>query len=468
MNEAVELAKVQATTQSAQAPQVAEVHALSHEGRGIASVDGKTVFIEGALPNETVTFSVYKRHRRYNEAKVLEVLKPSKDRVEPACPHFSQCGGCSLQHMDAKAQIEFKQNVVLEQCRHFGGVEPLEILPPLLGPVFGYRRRARLGVKYVAKKNGVLVGFREKNGRFLADLNQCETLHPSVGRVIPDLKKLIMGMDAYLTIAQIEVAVGDSVTALVFRHLEPLCESDKKALFDFGQHFNIHIYLQAKGPDTILRLYPEELAAGGLTPEGRNGDQTPRLSYTLPEFNVQIPFQPADFTQVNADINVKMVKHAIELLQIEKTDSILDLFCGLGNFSLPMARTCEQVIGIEGSVEMVQRAKQNATVNAIKNAEFYAHDLLLPPEVSPQNLDWTKIPFTKVLLDPPRSGALAVVPWVAELNVSRIVYVSCNPATLARDVGEWVKHHGFRFEAVGVMDMFPQTTHVESIAVLSR
>lgn len=257
-------------------------------------------------------------------------------------------------------------------------------------------------------------------------------------------------MEAYLTIPQIEVAVGENFSVLLFRHLEPLSESDKKMLYEFGHDFKIHIFLQPKGPDSIEGLYPPNFSES--------------LYYRLSDFNVQIFFQPTDFTQINTDINVQMVKRAIELLDIQKTDRILDLFCGLGNFSLPMARFCHEVVAVEGSLEMVNRAKKNAEFNQIDNVKFYAEDLQIPLPPS----DWTKFTFDKILLDPPRSGALSLIPWIAEQKISRIVYISCNPATLARDIGEFVNKYGYRFEAIGVLDMFPQTTHVESIALLTK
>jgi len=426
---------------------IVTVHALSHEGRGIAKVEDKTVFIEGALPGETVTFVYQKRRRRYDEAKVIDVLTPSKDRVTPPCPHFMLCGGCSLQHLDPAAQIAFKQNVVLEQLQHFGGVIPETILPPVMGPTIGYRRRARLGVKYVVKKEKILVGFREKRSGLLADINQCEVLHPSVGKLILALKQLISELDAYSTIPQIEVAIGDKNTALVFRHLETLSKKDLHSLIAFGETHNIFIYLQPEGPDSVHRVSPAH-----ATP----------LSYLLPEFTLEFIFQPINFTQVNAEMNQKMVSTVVDLLNLQPTDRVLDLFCGLGNFTLPMATRAAKVVGVEGSALAVQSAQQNAQHNKISNVEFYEENL----QKSTFETLWVHQSYDKVLLDPPRTGAIEVIPFIASLGVKRMVYVSCNPATLARDVGELVKNHGFRLESVGVLDMFPHTTHIESIAVL--
>jgi 23S rRNA (uracil1939-C5)-methyltransferase len=431
-------------------PLIATIHALSHEGRGIASVRGKTIFIEGALPGETVTFSYQRKHKRYIEAKVEDIINHSSDRITAACKHFSKCGGCSLQHMDPTAQITFKQKVVLEQLCHFGGVEPREVLAPITGSLFGYRRRARLGVKFVAKKGGVLVGFREKNNHYLADLESCIVLDPSVGLLLTELKNLLSNMQAYREIPQIEVAIIDALAVLVFRHMVPLCGSDLEALINFGRLHKIAIYCQPSGPDSVHPIWhPEEYGY---------------LSYHLKDYEIEILFGPQDFTQINVEINQKMVKKAVELLEVKSTDRILDLFCGLGNFTLPFARFASEVIGVEGSQEMVKKAYQNAEHNGIKNVEFYANNLQGPLS----DVEWAKRSYDKLFLDPPRTGAQEIGAIIPILSPNRIVYVSCNPATLARDVGEWVKNHGYTLEAVGVLDMFPHTTHVESIALLDR
>lgn len=439
-------------------PTIAEVHALSHEGRGIATVLGKTVFIDGALPAETVKFEYIKRRRRFDEGRITEILKASLDRVVPPCQHFNICGGCSLQHMDPLAQVQFKQNTVLEQLRHFGGVVPQHILPPMIGPVVGYRRRARVGVKFVNKKGKLLIGFREKRNSFLADLERCEVLHPAIGTLFPELKTLISGLEACRTIPQLEVAIGDQTSALVFRHLEALSTMDQQSLIAFGSTHNIHIYLQPEGPASVHKIWPI------VSTKGEDELDEHKLWYRLPNFGVEIQFQPTDFTQVNAEINQKMVTKVIELLELKPTDRVLDLFCGLGNFTLPMATRAAQVIGVEGSELAVKRAFENANRNGINNVEFYAENLQKNTFEAP----WAFSAYDKILLDPPRTGAIELIPLISKSSIIRLVYVSCNPATLARDVGELVKNYGFKLESIGILDMFPHTTHVESIAVLQR
>ena len=438
----------------------AKTHALSHEGRGIASMDGKTVFIDGALNNETVTFTVkyakgkrrQKKHKRYDEGQVEAILEPSSDRVSPPCIHFMQCGGCSLQHMHANAQVDFKQQVVLEQLRHFGGVEAASLLmPPIVAKTLGYRRRARLGVKYVAKKGSVLVGFREKQNHFIADLSSCSILHPDIGLLIPELKILLSGLDAFKLIPQIEVAVGDTEKALVFRNLQALSDKDRELLREFGRLHNLVIFLQPAGPTSIEALWPAEHS--GL------------LSYRLDPFNIDIQFGPLDFTQVNAEINQQMVARVLEHLALTKEDTVLDLFCGLGNFTLPMARFAKTVTGIEGCAEMVKRGFANADNNDIKNVDFFAHNLQDSQTLS--EAPWLNKAYDKILLDPPRSGALELIPFLSKLNASKIVYISCNPATLARDLGELLKSD-WELESIGILDMFPHTTHVETMAVLKK
>ena len=426
----------------------AQVTRLSHDGRGIAHINGKITFIDGALPDEAVSFSYTSRKSRYDEGRVVEVLTPSLMRVEPGCKHYSICGGCSMQHMQAAAQIELKQQVLLQQLAHFGGIEPEEVLPPLVGPEWGYRRKARLGVKYVARKDKVLVGFREKDGRYLADIERCEVLHPKVGTRLVELQQLIFQLDARQTIPQIEVAMGDDECALVFRHMAALSESDLALLTAFGQQHQLQIFLQPAGNDSIHPLWPAQ-------PEP--------LSYALPDFMLQLHFKPSDFTQVNVDINRRLVSYALELLAPAATDRILDLFCGLGNFTLPLARYCKEVTGVEGEQEMVRRGQENAALNGIENATFHAANLAEDFSAAA----WARQGFDKILLDPPRTGALAVTQYLPVCGASRIVYVSCNPATLARDAAILVTQ-GYRLAKVGVMDMFPHTRHVESIAVFEK
>lgn len=426
-----------------------QITSLSHEGRGIATVNGKRKFLRGGLPNETVIAHDTYRHSSYDEGEVTEVLTASSDRVTPLCPHTHFCGGCALQHLKPEAQILFKQSMLLEQLTHIGGLKPTHILPPLTGPVWGYRHKARLGVKYVAPKQKVLVGFRETNGRYLADIQSCAVLHPSVGEKITLLSGFIHTLDAYQSIPQIEVAIGDDVSALIFRHLQPLSATDTEKLQQFAKDQQLHIYLQPAGIDTIWRLYPtagEEL-----------------LYYALPKHHITLGFHPANFTQINTAINQQMVDRAIELLAPKPHETILDLFCGLGNFTLPLARYCQKIIGVEGEEKLVSRAQNNAQLNNLNNAEFYTADL---------SIDFSTLPFmqnsfAKILLDPPRTGALEAVKILPRLKPEMILYVSCNPATLARDAKELVAR-GYHLSHAGVMDMFPHTSHVESMALFVR
>ncbi len=422
---------------------------LTHDGRGIAQINGKKIFIENALPGEKVNFTYTKRHGRYDEGKSIDILIPSPDRVEPICKHFTVCGGCALQHMSTAAQLQLKQTMLLEQFKHFGGVQPKEILSPLIANNAGYRRKARLGVKYVIKKERLLVGFREKNGRFLADLSSCEVLHPKVGHLIESLRELIAHLNAYQTIPQIEVAIGDDATALIFRHMEPLSDADINQLINFAKLHQLDIYLQPSNPQSIHLLWPPE--------------KQERLHYQLPAYNIEFSFHPTDFTQVNYAMNQQMVARALELLNPDSNDHILDLFCGLGNFTLPIAQLAAQVVGVEGSVEMANRATENAKKNNITNVQFYAANLT--EELS--TAIWQQQTYDKILLDPPRTGALEIIKQLPALKAKRIVYISCNPATLARDAGELVAQ-GYQLIKAGLMDMFPHTHHIEAIALFEK
>ncbi len=432
-----------------QEPVSAKIESLSHEGRGIAHVEGKTVFVNGALPGEDALFQYKKQRPKYDEAQALEISNPAAERVEPKCEFFGLCGGCSLQHMQHDFQIEHKQSVLLEQLTHIGKVKPKSVIPPLTGPIWGYRRKARLGVKYVDKKERVLVGFREKYSPFVADMNSCEVLHPSVGLLIEPLQCLITELSLIKQIPQIEVAIGDEVTALIFRHLADFTDNDIDKLSAFAEQHNIDIYLQSGGLDSVVPL-PEATAR--------------QLSYSLPEFDVTLNFLPTDFTQVNLEINRGMVPRALELLEVNSDDRVLDLFCGIGNFTLPLARKAESVLGIEGEQALVERAKQNAVFNSISNVDFRAIDLAKDDFKE----DFLKGGFNKLLLDPARNGAQEIIEKMNLKSIERIVYVSCNPSTLARDAGILVNDKGFKLEQAGVMDMFPHTTHVESIAVFSK
>ena len=422
------------------------VEALSHDGRGVARVDGKTVFIDGALPGEEVWFAYRTQRRKFDEGTLVEMVTPSAARVTPECPHFSHCGGCALQHLHPTAQIRAKQQQLLENLRRIGNVEPEHVLEPVTGPVRGYRRKARLGARYVAKKGKALVGFREKHSSFIADLERCRVLHPHIGERIGALKALLQSLQARERIPQIEVAVDDSRTALVFRHLEPLVPEDIRRLVRFGEQQDVMIFLQSKGPETATAVWPRD---GGLC-------------YTLPQFEVALNFSPTDFTQVNLEINRTMVALAVELLELDSGDVVMDFFCGLGNFSLPMARRVGRVIGIEGNRELVAKARANARQNALHNAEFHVADLFEDLSAA----SWADSRADKILLDPPRSGAQNLVEnHLAHFGAARIAYVSCNAATLARDAGVLVHRHGYRLAQVGLLDMFPHTVHSEAIAL---
>jgi len=421
------------------------VDSLAHDGRGVAHIGGKAVFIDGALTGETVAIEYLATHRHYDEARVCAVHVPSPHRVEPRCPHFGVCGGCSLQHLEAGEQILAKQQVLLDNLLRIGRVAPAEVLEPLRGPVWGYRGKARLGIKDVIKKGRVLVGFREKRSAFLADLRRCEVLDPSVGERMTVLADLIAGLEARSRIPQVEVAVTDRATALVFRHLDALSEADLEKLKTFAREQDFHVYLQPGGPDSVRLLWPE--------------DST--LSYALPAEHIELEFGPTDFTQINAEINRRMVERVLQLLSPDPSHRVLDLFCGLGNFTLPLARHAGEAVGVEGDAGLVARARRNALRNGIANATFHAADLAVRQTEAP----WAGQRYERILLDPPRSGAATALDVVGNIRPGRVVYVSCHPASLARDAGRLVGEFGYRLLAAGVMDMFPHTAHVESIAL---
>ncbi len=433
-----------------QEPVVATIESLSHEGRGIARIEGKTVFVDNALPGETVRLRYRSVGKRFDAGIAEAILEnPSADRVEPACAFYGLCGGCSLQHMDPAAQIRFKQQTLAESFTHIGKVEPREWLEPLTGPVWGYRQKARVGVRNVPKKGRVLVGFREKFSQYLADMRACEVLDPRVGHRLEALSDLVGSLEAASRIAQIEVAIGDEEAALVFRNLDPLSEADQEKLAAFGRQTGFQIWLQPGGPDTAQPLDPD----------------LPPLEYALPAYDARLRFLPTDFTQVNAAINRRMVERAVNLLAPAAGERVLELFCGLGNFSLPLARSGAEIVAVEGEAGLVQRARENAERNALTNVEFHVANLMEPDPDAP----WLRgREYDKVLFDPPRSGAVEILPFVARTGARRIVYVSCNPATLARDAGLLVHEHGYTLETAGVMDMFPHTAHVESIALFTK
>jgi 23S rRNA (uracil1939-C5)-methyltransferase len=432
-----------------QDPVQLSIESLGHDGRGIARIDGKVIFVDGALAGETVNALYTKKHSKFDEAKIVNVVSDaSEDRVEAKCSHFGLCGGCSLMHMKPEAQLALKQQTLKEHLTHFGQLTPEKWLEPLTGPLWGYRRKARLGVKHVPKKERVLVGFREKGTPYLAMLDSCEVLDQRVGPRLSELGEMIAALEAHNRIAQIEVAMDDDNVALVFRNLDELSEADQQALISYGQANDFWIYLQSGGPDTVTPIWPEN----------------PQLSYA-PEPGLKLDFAPGDFTQVNAGINEKMIPYAMELLDISADDRILDLFCGLGNFTLPIAKRVSDVVGVEGDESLVRHARANALKSDLNNAVFEQADLT---KTELKDYPWAKAGFNKILLDPPRSGAFEVLHQLAALGAERLVYVSCNPATLARDAGELVNNHGYTLVSTGVMDMFPHTTHVESIALFVK
>ncbi len=428
-------------------PFEARIEKLSHEGRGICHHNGKIVFVFGALPGEQVSVRIDRHRKQLAEGHADEVIEASPLRIEPRCAHFGVCGGCSLQHLESDAQIDFKQRALAEMMAH-AGIEVGRWMQPLRGESWGYRRKARLGVKHVPGKGRVLVGFRERSSPFLADMYGCPVLDPRVGERLDELSALIGAMDAKDRIAQIEVACDDTHCALAFRHLDPLSEADRQRLIDFAGHSGLWVQTQSAGPDSIRPLYPEE--------------QT--LSFRpLADDDLEIDFGVSDFTQVNAGINQKMVAQALDRLQLEPEHRVLDLFCGLGNFTLPMARRCASVTGIEGDQPMVERARANARRQGIDNTDYRAVDLTRVDGSEP----WLRGRYDRILLDPPRSGAREVIPHLHRLGAERIVYVSCQPSSLVRDTLLLVEA-GYRLEELGVMDMFPQTAHVESMAVFTR
>ena len=427
-------------------PETGTVSALNHDGEGVVHA-GKTAFVAGALPGEVVRYQRRRGHLRHDEAELLEVLEPAAGRVTPRCAHFGVCGGCALQHLAGPAQLAVKAQQLRDNLARLGRVEPAQWLEPLAGPEWGYRRRARLGARFVAKKGRSLVGFRERLSTRITDTGRCEVLAPPVDGLLRPLGELLTALAIRERVPQIEFAASDDVVALVLRVLEPPGEDDLARLRAFEAAHGVRFYLQPGGPDSVRPL------AG----------PAPVLRYALPEFAVELEFGPTDFIQVNAAMNRRLVARAIELLAPEPTSRVLDLFCGLGNFTLALARRAATVTGVEGEAALVARAAANARRNGIGNASFHIADLAVaPPPAAP----WLGGGATHVLLDPPRAGAAALLPAIARLAPQRIVYVSCHPATLARDLGLLVHEHGFKLRFAGVADMFPQTAHVESIAVL--
>ena len=428
-------------------PREVVIETMSHEGRGIAHVNGKTVFVFGALAGEKVLMQVHQRNRKFDQATTLEVLEPAPERIEAKCAAFAVCGGCSLQHLRDSEQLRFKQQTLLEMMQH-ARLEVGEILEPLRAAAWGYRQKARLGVRYVPKKQRVLVGFRERTTPYIADMRRCEVLLPGLGERLDVVAEMLGSLEARAQIPQIEVAADDNAIQLVFRHLQPLSQHDLDILTEFAKSENFMLQLQPGGPASIHNLYP--------------GEQ--RLAFDpIGDGKIRIPFRASDFVQVNTAINQQMVAQALSLLELEAQDQVLDLFCGLGNFTLPMATRCAAVTGVEGDAAMVQRAREAAGLNGIDNTRYHAADLSQPDT----ELPWMQRRYDKILLDPPRSGAQEMAAIIGRFDASRIVYVSCQPSSLVRDAGI-ICQQGYRIIQLGIMDMFPQTAHVESMAVFER
>lgn len=427
-----------------------EIVDLASDGRGVGrNDDGKAVFVADSLPGERIRYRRTKKKRQHDEGMLVEVLAPSPQRVAAVCPHFGTCGGCALQHLDAEAQLSFKQDQILAALERLGGVTPEAMLPPLTGSRWHYRRRARLGVKYVRAKGATLVGFRERNSPFLAVLETCEVLISAVGHRLVALQQLIDSLSIRERLPQIEVAAGDEDIALVLRVLDPPSAQDRERLTAFGAEFGFWFHLQPGGLETVVPLSPA----------------APALDYGLPEFDVRIGFQPTDFIQINGEVNQAMVSQAVRLLQPKSTERVLELFSGLGNFSLPLARSAAQVVTVEGEASLVARARANAKHNGLENVRCYTGDLFTPPE---KGAPWLSQPVDKLLLDPPRSGAKEVLPAAARLAPERIVYCSCHPATLARDAAVLEREFGYRLATVGAVDMFPHTAHAEAMALFIK
>lgn len=423
----------------------ATIESLSQDGRGVTHVNGKTVFIHGALPGERVHFAYERIHNRCDEGSVQEVLESAVERVTPQCPHFGVCGGCNLQHLQATAQILNKQKILQDALEHIGKVQPKHgYLPPLVAGHWGYRRKARLGVKYVETKGKLLIGFRERKSSFITDLRQCEVLHPKVGQKITALSTAIANLSIYKHIPQIEMAMGDETCVLVIRTLKALNNQDREQLHKFEIDHDLNFYIQTGGPEQLEPV-----------------DSIANLEYTLPDINLRFKFEPLDFTQINLELNRLLVNTVLELLNPQLNERILDLFCGIGNFTLPLATRSQMVLGVEADAGLITRAKNNAVINQISNCNFCVTDLYAPL----QQAIWLNETFDKVLLDPPRSGAMQVLSYLPKLGVKRILYVSCLPATLARDAGILVNELGYTLQIAGVMDMFPHTAHVESLAM---
>lgn len=438
---------------------IIDIESLDMEGRGVGHLQnedgtpGKVIFVEGALPGERVGFQSFRKKPKWEAAAMTELQRESALRVQPKCRYFGTCGGCAMQHLEASAQVAIKQRVLEDNLLHLGKVRAQTVMRPIFGPSWGYRYRARLSVRNVRKKGGVLVGFHERKSSFIADMETCEILPPHVSAMLVPLRRLVESLSIFEQMPQIELAVGEGVTALVLRNMAPLTADDQDRLRAFADEYRVQWWLQPKGPDTVYPFYPADLP----------------LYYALPEFGIRMPFKPTDFTQVNHQINRVLVARALRLLDAQADERIADLFCGLGNFTLPIATMAHAVVGIEGSMALTERAAENARANGLANKiAFHCRNLF---EVSTEDLVALG-GFDRLLIDPPREGAVAVCQAIvglgeayAELKPKRIVYVSCNPSTLARDAGLLVHQGGYVLQQAGVVNMFPHTAHVESMAV---
>jgi 23S rRNA (uracil1939-C5)-methyltransferase len=425
---------------------VALIESLDRNGRGVAHDDGKAVFIDGALPGERVEYAVRERKRSYDLGELTRRLRESAARVAPRCPHFGTCGGCAIQHLEPRAQVATKQRVVEDALWHIGKVRAEAMLSPIHGPAWGYRRRARLSARFVERKGGALVGFRERSSTYVADIASCDVLPPAVSALLVPLRGLLGGLSIRERVPQVEVAVGEAVTVLVLRVLEPPSAADEAALRRFADGHGVQLWLQPGRPDSARPFHPPD---------------APPLHYALPEFGLRMQFTPTDFTQVNYEVNAVLVRRAMRLLGPRPGERILDLFCGLGNFTLPIARSGADAIGVDGNAALIERARDNARRNG------------LAPEFAVANLfdaaACARLPrCDAMLIDPPREGAIEIVKALESGAPGRIVYVSCDPATLARDAGLLVHRRGYRLAAAGVVNMFPHTSHVESIALFAR
>jgi 23S rRNA (uracil1939-C5)-methyltransferase len=427
------------------------IESIDHEGVGVAHVEGKVTFIDGGVTGEQVLFARRRSRGNFDLGTVTQVLRESSQRVTPRCRYFGTCGGCAMQHVEPSAQVAAKQRVLEDNLERLGKVKPEQMLPPIIGQAWGYRTRARLSVHYVAKKGTALVGFHERRSSFVADTMSCEVLPPAVSRLVPELREMFTSMKLRDRLPQIELAVGHAVTILVLRNLEPIPEEDAARLRAFADRHGIQWWLQPKGPDTAHPFYPKE---------------APALDYKLPEFGLTLGFRPTEFTQVNAGVNRVLVKRAVDLLDPRPGERVGDLFCGLGNFTLALATRGAHVVGMEGSAGLVARGAENARANGLEHlASFVAHDLYTDAVGALRKLG----PVDKLLIDPPRDGALEICKGLPDSGgPQRIVYVSCSPATLARDAGLLVNAKGYRLVSAGVVNMFPHTGHVESIALFQR